>query len=586
MTLEALQPATTWVSSGEFRLLCAQERTEAMTRAEAAGYLVVRVPALGPANRGRLALTLEEAVETALAMRGACPPGVGASADLDNSLSDQLYRARLLGARGFALPLPSLAGIANRAGALDAEDSAVLRWWLRATEQRPLRLYLDAQDRNLGIYEAPTLLGLLLERAQVRSPSSPIPPVASEIVLSAAAMRSGQTPLLAQEAFEEAESDEPSLPTHQEPSSASAELHAAAELQTAAEPVVATPPSPDEADRSDLLEHKPFATAAQAPLEPLQRQREDETSAEGEWLSSVSIEPTPAPPAPELQPSSLLFPDAHRHWPEWQQTLEEAKGPRPLAAVEQLFVSAYVPLADAVARGIAGPDARRTLSVWSQSFARSYTDAFDALRLRGKRPMMVLDVADAALRIGRLHGARSVQLVMVDGLRYDLGLRVEARMRQTLGQQAAMTERLLLWSALPTTTSVQLDLIGRGPDGLKDFEPPSDTPVLVARGRAAATLRRVRTGHRDVLKLDLVESRLGERGESVPERLDALADDVAAALAGALEKLAPRTLALVFGDHGFVLDPLVDGSGPARHGGASPEEVLVPAFAWLIGDMH
>jgi hypothetical protein len=43
----------------------------------------------------------------------------------------------------------------------------------------------------------------------------------------------------------------------------------------------------------------------------------------------------------------------------------------------------------------------------------------------------------------------------------------------------------------------------------------------------------------------------------------------------------------VFGDHGFKLDPLdADSTTSAKSGGASPEEVLVPAFAWLVGGVH
>ena len=48
------------------------------------------------------------------------------------------------------------------------------------------------------------------------------------------------------------------------------------------------------------------------------------------------------------------------------------------------------------------------------------------------------------------------------------------------------------------------------------------------------------------------------------------------------DHLPPRTLLVVFGDHGFALDE----RGAACQGGASPEEVLVPAFAFLTGETH
>ena len=109
-----------------------------------------------------------------------------------------------------------------------------------------------------------------------------------------------------------------------------------------------------------------------------------------------------------------------------------------LGAVERMFVSAYVPLRDAYLRGITPPEVGAVLEGWAANFAKSYTDAFDALRVRGKRPTMVLDVPDTAHRIGRLHGARSVQLLLVDGMRYDLGLRVELLLRERLGREAAL----------------------------------------------------------------------------------------------------------------------------------------------------
>jgi hypothetical protein len=179
-----------------------------------------------------------------------------------------------------------------------------------------------------------------------------------------------------------------------------------------------------------------------------------------------------------------------------------------------------------------------------------------------------------------------VQLVVVDGLRFDLGLRVEQRLRHLLGQGAALTERLLLWAALPATTAVQLELLGRGAAALPEFTGNVESEVPVARGRMASTLRRVKSGHRELLKLDIVESSLGEPGSATVERLETLADDTARALGSYLKRQAPRTLVMVFGDHGFALEQVEGGLTRARHGGASPEEVLVPAFAWLVGGVH
>src|SRR5687768_16458281 len=85
-------------------------RSEFEIRAKTDGLLLVCVPPPGPGARSRLAIHLETAIENALERRGAAPPGVGASSDLDASLSDQLFRARQVGARGIAISMASLEG--------------------------------------------------------------------------------------------------------------------------------------------------------------------------------------------------------------------------------------------------------------------------------------------------------------------------------------------------------------------------------------------------------------------------------------------------------------------------------------------
>jgi hypothetical protein len=99
-------------------------------------------------------------------------------------------------------------------------------------------------------------------------------------------------------------------------------------------------------------------------------------------------------------------------------------------------------------------------------------------------------------------------------------------------------------------------------------------------------LRRIKLGGRDVLKLDVVQARLHEAGPPLAERLDAMADEVASVLAAHARNLPPRSLMLVFGDHGFRMESSGQGTSAGSSGGARPEEVLVPGFAWLIGDVH
>jgi len=585
--------------TGEVSLVGPEVLRELLRAAEDDDYLCVVLSPPGPGQRGELALIISEAIDGALEQRGACPPGIGAASDLGAALSDQLYRARLVELRGLALALPTLEGIANLAGALDAEDSAVLRWWMAATRERPVRVYIDAKNRYAGIYDRPTPLQELLDQRPRRTQPPP-PALAPEVSASSEAMDlSSPPPVVAlqehleptsdalatdKDAIDEASiSEEPLLAATRE---AEKSPEIAADLGT--EFVAALADSSSEPPSVEAV-----TDAAAAPVAPI----------ELELASSSPTLPAP-PPVEEAVDASLgtaaegavesvefahgpLFPEADANWRTWMHDLEAARGPKPLAVVERMFVTSYVPLCDALARGIAAPEAKRAVDTWSSSFEQSYKEAFDALRVRGKRPTMVLDVPELALRMGRLHGARSVQLVLVDGLRFDLGLRVEQRLRNLLGQSAALTERLLLWSALPATSAVQLELIGRGPEALREFTGNVESEVPVARGRMASTLRRIKAGHRELLKLDIVESSVSEPpdGEEIA-RLDSLADETARALGSYMKRLPARTLVMVFGDHGFVLDSIGGNTTRARHGGASPEEVLVPAYAWLVGGVH
>jgi hypothetical protein len=127
----------------------------------------------------------------------------------------------------------------------------------------------------------------------------------------------------------------------------------------------------------------------------------------------------------------------------------------------------------------------------------------------------------------------------------------------------------------------QLETIARGVEALRSpaaLEGEPEPP----RGRTAEYVRRMRVGPRELSKLDLIEARVQIARGHVLGELPAIAHDAAEAIARHIETLAARTLLFVFGDHGFTLDR----SGIARQGGASPEEVLVGAFALFVGDVH
>jgi hypothetical protein len=260
--------------------------------------------------------------------------------------------------------------------------------------------------------------------------------------------------------------------------------------------------------------------------------------------------------------------------------LDAARGPRPVAAIEKLFIDRYLPLLGAVARGEADQGVRGVVEAWRQSFAQSYTEAFSTLRVTGKRPTMVFDAPEVASRVARLSSARSTKLVLVDSMSFELAERVNKQLSDRLGKRAALVDRSVLWSALPTRTPTQLHLIDRGPEGLKD-PPPSSVEPDVSRGRNVSTLRRDKIGSREIYKLELVEARLRGPGGDYDSRLDGIATEIADVLAKLIDSLPPRTLVYVFGDHGFVLSPGMNGyaTGPRSRAAPRPKRCSSPGTA-------
>jgi hypothetical protein len=276
------------------------------------------------------------------------------------------------------------------------------------------------------------------------------------------------------------------------------------------------------------------------------------------------------------------------YWRSWATALGAARGAQALGAFERLFTESYMPLANAIASGVDDPRALRAHDEFREGFERSYIDAFAAFGATGRRPRLVMDAFDVASKQARLHNARSTHVLVIDAMRYDLGGLVRDRMAERAPGVASLTGESLLWSALPTTTFRQLETLARGMDALRAPIPEEASESL--RGLRAETVRRLRVGSRELYKLDIVPAMLGALAEAgdgtspayVVEALEGIASSVADALLRHLATLPPRTMLLVLGDHGFCIDK----KGRITDGGASPEEVLVPCFAYLVADLH
>lgn len=514
------------------RFACAADRDLACEQLARTGFVVVQIEGIGPSVAGRLGEMIDEAVERELRARGAAGPGVAelattdAASERDAVLGNQVYRARSAGAAGIAIVLGPLRAAARRCRGLDPCDCDALRHLASATRALPLVLILDSDDARTGGYVRPVPLERILDAA----------PETHSTGISAS---SGPPPVLG---------------------------------------------SPTPTRRPLELDDPAFEASGawQSPF-PLA----DDRSQGATPLGTATSELLPREgrcPVPGSSPASSVAPmqaDRDGGWQRWALTLEAARGPQPLGALEKLFKESYVPLASAIASGFDDPRAKCAYDDFRGAFVRSYTEAFATFAATTKRPRMALDVPEIAGRIARLHGARSTRLLLVDAMRWDLSRWTAERLSAKLGSRAVLTDELLLWSALPTKTTRQLETIARGVEALRapaDLEADAEPP----RGRTSEFIRRMRVGPRELHKLDIVEARLCAARGAVVRALPDIADATAEVIARHADTLPPHTLLFVFGDHGFTIDR----GGSAQQGGASPEEVLAGAFALLIGDVH
>ncbi|MEO8876974.1 MAG: hypothetical protein ABI461_15380 [Polyangiaceae bacterium] len=262
-------------------------------------------------------------------------------------------------------------------------------------------------------------------------------------------------------------------------------------------------------------------------------------------------------------------------WRGWMLALTAAKGAQSLATFERLFVDAYLPLLTVLAAGLDDPRAKASMLVFRRTFESSYPEAAARFQMTAKRPSMTLDVPQNAMRLARAHGARASQIVLVEAMRYDIGVHVRDEILQSLGDRATLVDDARLHAALPTTSARQLETIARGVEALRSPSAANDDATLATPGGG---LRKIRVGGRELYRLDTIDVALQNDGTATALRLFDLAREVAETIACHASLIKARTLLYVVGDRGFS----IDAGGRAKCGGSTPEEVIVPAFAFLI----
>jgi hypothetical protein len=565
---------------GEVVFLSEEEQAQRSAELLGAGALLITLPAPTRDTRGHLGEVLEELVERELARMGAPSPYLAAwtatPEDAQARIADQLFRARSVGASGIAIAMGSLAAIATPV--LTPDDNAMLRWLAQTTGDASLVLLVDDSDLGLLGYPAPVSLTSLLKMPP-RRPAGPPVEAAADVELVGNDATSNDTrvaPVASIDLGEAILQAPPSVPE-----AVAVVVAAAAPAPEEPEPVVVVAPDP-----IILISEPPPAPDPELPVVEAPAPSPPPVVAASPVESPIRALAAPIVPnarrAARRVTVGIPVSGPNDAWRTWTIALSSAKGAQPLALFERLFAESYVPLANAIAAGLDDARALRAYDEFRRSFERSYTDAFTTFGATNRRPRLVMDAYDVASKQARLSNARSAHILVIDSMRYDLGCLIRDAISREAAGVATLTSETVLFSALPTTTMRQLETFARGLDALR--APAREEPSESLRGRAAEVVRRLRVGSRELFKLDLVPSMLETRDphEPVTAALEGIATAVGEAVARHISTLSPRTLLFVVGDHGFTLGR----RGEVQFGGASPEEVLVPAYSWLIGELH
>jgi hypothetical protein len=552
--------------------------------ARAAERVAVSLDRPGPEARTQLAAFVLSSIESQLERLGAAQRGWTARDSLEMVLSDQLYRSRLLGAGGIALRFGALDDIADSAGELSVEDSHALRRMFALAELEPLQVFLPEPSARLRVLGAPQRLSDWLPAS---AKAGRVASIEYEAVPAAVALEDEQAareerlapPQL--DAFVSSRGgndmcglDAPTPPTEalaaeppvSEPPVSEppvSEVHAALELSENERPTVIPSVVPSDPPAAAAPEITPAPSAAASPVEA-------ETSAAATTAAQTTVT------AAELA-------EQQRRCAAWLAQLQSMHGPKQHASIERAFLSAYVPLAREVATGKAPPEIRPAVEAWAEGFAHSYASAFKTLNAHAsgaRRPTMVRDIFEVAQRWLNQYRARNFQILLVDSMRFDLGQRLNEAIEERLGGQGVCRDQALLWAALPSNSVAQ-----RLAESAPGHPAPSGKPTtsLETRNAASGSIETLRVGSRELFRIDRLSDDLSRPGELEAPRLERLASQLAEIVVPWLQTRAPDTLVVLFGDHGFHWQAGERGTSAAQRGGALPEQVLVPASAWLLG---
>lgn len=519
-----------------------------VTAARASERVLVRLGSPTHEQRDTLERFVVDGIEAELGRLGAAPPGWRYDEGIEAIAADQLYRARLLGHAGLALRFESLTALADVDGQLGSEDSRTIRRLMFMAEREPVQLYLPQRCAELRIIGDPEPLAAWL-------PQSSEP---------------GRVPTI--------EYDEPGSAAW---AALGAEHPGASLMPPRIEAFLGADDTPVPPSVSfDAVEREASSVAPDSDADPetlpspLERLQALDGIAPG-------AEDTTAPALPEGHPSEpasarpnelgRLEPERIQRCVTWASQLQGMNGPKAHGSIEKAFITSYLPLCREIAAGIAPSETAAAARKWAEGFAQGYASAFRQLGSRPRRPMMVKDVVDVGVRWLGQHHARQCQVLLVSAMRFDIGQRLNEELERRLGQGAVCADQCVLWTALPSNADAQQ--LG---------EPGIVRRRGEARPASPPLIEPLRVGNRSLFKLDHLPNDLARAGEPEAARLERLARELGEVIVPWMQEQPPETLTVVFGDHGFTWQAQPGGTSAAQCGGALPEQVLVPASAWLL----
>jgi hypothetical protein len=504
------------------------------TSARAAERVLVTLGNPGREQHAALERFIIAGIEAELERLDAAQAGWRKDDTLEAKLSDQLYRIRLLGAGGLALRFSDLAGIADADGQLGPVDSETLRKLFVLADREPVQLYLPEPSAALRVMGEPQRLSDWLTEGS----------------------RAGRVASIEYEC--------PGVDAAQAGSACGQDVDPATTL---AEPMLQAFVSSAGTDTPATAE--PASSPASA-FEPCEVEQPEASAA-------PVVEKLPAKPVPVDEQSG-------QRCASWAAQLQNMSGAKTHGSVERAFLTAYLPLSREVSAGRAPQETRLTVEKWAEGFAQSYASAFKNLGSTTKRPKMVKDVLELAFQWLGQHRARQCQLLLVTGMRFDLGQRLNEHIERRLLGRAVCADQALLWAALPSNSEAQQ--IGDTGPGRVARQPKAGTLPPSSPTTGGAGIQSLRIGNRELFRLDQIPNDLAQPGELEPDRLERLALSLADTIVPWLQEQPPETLVVLFGDHGFHWHVTERGTSSAQRGGALPEQVLVPASAWMLGNFR